>query len=58
MNIQASIHVFTMILIVIGIILLLVHLIYYVAVFFDARGKGAEEKKLEVKSKEKNKEEE
>ena len=56
MNVPDSIHAFTIVLIVIGIILLIVHLIYYVLVFLDSREKRDEEKKLiEVKSKEKNK---
>lgn len=52
-----SIRAFTIALIVIGIVLLIVHLLYYVVVFFDSREKMDKEKKLlEVKSKEKNKE--
>ena len=43
MNVPDSIHAFTIVLIVIGIILLIVHLIYYVLVFFDSREKRDEE---------------
>lgn len=54
MMVPNSIRAFTIALIVIGIILLIVHLLYYVVVFFDSREKMDKEKKLlEVKSKEK-----
>ena len=45
-------HVFTIVLIVIGIILLIVHLLYYIVVFFNLGEKRDKEKKLiKVKNK-------